>query len=167
MMKVSEIHSVVEKMNINASLTNKASKSGKVGGGQRLKKLFMRNKMMKKKQVIKVPLGEQISQFFGEGINSLILTLSQRVISVLTINLFFDVLFRLAVLLYCTKCFLEGVNKKNSEASTTIFLFPIAAMIFCRGVFFMTLIEMSFDEKKSVCNKFQLCTGDKTRSEME
>jgi hypothetical protein len=57
MMKVSEIHSVVEKMNLNASLTNKASKSGKVGGGQRLKKLFMRNKMMKKKQVIKVPLG--------------------------------------------------------------------------------------------------------------
>lgn len=43
---------------------------------------------------------EIISQFFGEGINSLILKLSPRVIAVLRFNLLLDWVFRLALIWY-------------------------------------------------------------------
>lgn len=97
--------------------------------------------------------------------------MGNSVVTFLTINLLLDVLFRVAVLLYCVRLFLWGVDYKQPEGAqaspTYRFLIPIGSMMFCRVVFFVTLIKMSFDEKSTVCDTFQQWTGDKSRSELE
>jgi hypothetical protein len=66
---------------------------------------------------------EVISEFFGEGINSLILKLSDSVINVLIFNLLIDWLFRLALVLYCMDCYF----KVSPHEKRYIFIIPIAA----------------------------------------
>lgn len=113
-----------------------------------------------------------MSRFLGDGINSLILTLSNSVILVLMSNLFLDLLFRIAVLIFSLKCFLYGMNLSHNETDKSvtqvyIHLMPIAAMLFCRVAFFITLVRMSFDEKQIVCKSFQQYTGDLSPTDME
>jgi hypothetical protein len=55
----------------------------------------------KAKEKIVRNYSEIMSEFFGEGINSLILKLGDGVVKVLSFNLLFDCLFRFLLLLYC------------------------------------------------------------------
>lgn len=70
----------------------------------------------------------------------MILTLSDTVLNVMFINIFIDWLFRLILIVYCIDSYLE--------TKSYVFMIPLAAEIFSRVLFFITLIKMSLDEKR-------------------
>ena len=105
-----------------------------------------------------------MDKFFGEGINSLILSLSDPIIRILSINIPLDIISR-GILLYVTITFL--LKKDPSSQYYYKYIAPIVALLFARIVYIMTLIKMNFSEKQAVCVIYQKAFDHRSYFEIE
>lgn len=108
-------------------------------------------KLQSVKKIKQLTFRQRLDSFFGEGINSLILTLSPNIIKFLAINIFFDIIAR-GALLYISLAFFFAERHSPNDF---VFIIPLAAMLLSRVLFIMTLIKMNYAEKPSICVAYQ------------
>lgn len=109
-------------------------------------------KLQSAKKKKELTLKQKIDKFFGEGINSLILTLSDPIIRILSVNIPLDIIAR-GILTYVSIGFL--LRNDSTSAYYYKYIAPLVAMLFARIVYVMTLVKMNFAEKPSVCVVYQ------------
>lgn len=86
-------------------------------------------------------LKQRVDSFFGEGINSLILSLSDSVIRLLSVNIPLDIIAR-GILIYVSTIFLLRNDKSSSYYYK--YIAPLVAVLFARIVYYMVLVRMNF-----------------------
>ena len=121
-------------------------------------------KSSKSKNSKELTISQRLDKFFGEGINSLVLTLSPKVIKVLLVNIPLDIIFRI-VLFYV--CLILMLTKDNEIKVPLRFLAPLAGLLLSRILLFMTLVKINFAENPALCGVYQKAFNTKSPVEIE